>query len=926
MRKGSGNTGPKADAAVTRGTGIETDAPWDRVPWLQRQRVLLPDPVDGYLDRPELERRCGLMGHRLTLLSAPAGFGKTALLAHRCRDLREQGIRVAWLSLDQSDGPEALATYLLAAFQQAGVEIFNPQGTEAVAELGSGPDQGMSSEVAYRLSVLIAAVERLAAPCLLALDDVECLRDMADVRVLNVVLERAPANLRFAMAYRQRPTGLNIATPLLDASSVRVSAEQLRLSDAEIARFFRTPLSGGARRAIVKQSVGWPLALRIFRNAQEDGHTPEAGADTLASWIESRLWRGLAEKDRELVLDMALFDWFDAELMDEVLDGTDASARIAGMHSLNGLLQTTANGTTMRLHPLIGDYGASRRQQETPDRFRSIHAAIARSLVRRRQTVEALRHANAAKDTELIGRIAERSACLTAAVHDGPDVTRKIIGMLNDEIFSEYPRLALARCQTRTQAGDIEAAERDYRGISIRTAGFTRDRPDGDDLALGIEHKLLLGLMHVCGCRPHGMAEVAGIEEVADLVAAGIDLRIRSVFAYGICVASANVAEFGQAQDWGKRALAQLGERSHLAPRVLYELGQMAMAAGRTEAAASYYGDGLAIARSSYLRDSGAVAIGRVRRDELALEQTGDATPLGRGASLRLLGESAAVSSVYAASLGVLVQQALSRGDTEKAALIVEDAREYALRTRRPALAKHVAALEVTVLLADEQVEEATRAWQFDGLPESGADCLDIQRRGWRQTEMLATTRVRLCIARGHIQAAKETAAGMLRLAESRHLTRTVMRAEALSMVVALRVGDEPAAMGHLAAFVRHYAETGYAAGLATDHDVTVTLLDRLAEGQTQEAAGRLADVLRRRAMRGAATARVLTAAQIEVLELVARGEPDKRIASRLHLSVDGVRYRLRTAFAKLGVRNRFEAVLKARATGIMPSDAAPGS
>ena len=496
--------------------------------------------------------------------------------------------------------------------------------------------------------------------------------------------------------------------------------------------------------------------------------------------------------------------------------------------------------------------------------------------------------------------------------------------MLNGEIFSKYPRLALTRCQTQAQTGDVEAAERDYRGISIQTDGFRRDRPDGDDLALAIEHKLLLGVMHVCGCRPHGTAEVAGIDEVADLVATDIDFRIRSVFAYGICVASANAAQFAQAQDWGRRAMAQLGERSHLAPRVRYELGQVAMATGRPEAAADYYGEGLAMARSSYLRDSGAVAIGRVLKDELAFEQTADATASSRGASLRLLGESAAVSSVYAASLGVLVQKALSRGDTHTAAVHVEDAREYALRTRRPALAKHVAALQVTVLLADEQVEEATRVWQFDGLPEAREDCLDIQRRSWRQTEMLASTKVRLCIARGDIEAAKELAAGLRRLAESRHLTRTVMRAEALSAAVALRAGDQAAAMRHLAAFVRHYAETGYAAGVATHHDVILGLLDRLADERTLAAARRLADVLRRRAVPGAHTALALTAAQLEVLELVARGEPDKRIASRLHLSVDGVRYRLRTAFAKLGVRSRFEAVRKAQATGIMPSDAAP--
>ena len=93
-------------------------------PWLLRHKVEPPDPVKGYVRRAEVEKRSALTDHRVTVLHAPGGFGKTVLLARHCRALREQGVAVAWLSLDEKDGPESVAAYLALAFERAGLTIF----------------------------------------------------------------------------------------------------------------------------------------------------------------------------------------------------------------------------------------------------------------------------------------------------------------------------------------------------------------------------------------------------------------------------------------------------------------------------------------------------------------------------------------------------------------------------------------------------------------------------------------------------------------------------------------------------------------------------------------------------------------------------------------------------------------------------------
>lgn len=87
------------------------ELPPPEAPWLLRHKVEMPSPIEGYVARPEVEKRCVLTERRLTVLHAPGGFGKTALLARCCRVVRERGAAVAWLSLDEKDGPGSVAAY-----------------------------------------------------------------------------------------------------------------------------------------------------------------------------------------------------------------------------------------------------------------------------------------------------------------------------------------------------------------------------------------------------------------------------------------------------------------------------------------------------------------------------------------------------------------------------------------------------------------------------------------------------------------------------------------------------------------------------------------------------------------------------------------------------------------------------------------------
>ena len=105
-----------------------------------------------------MEARCVLTDRRLTVLHAPGGFGKTALLGHCWRALREQGVAVAWLSLDEEDGPGSLAGYLALAFEAAGLGTFGEGMGSKAGEFGVEPGPQADTQADWRINRLVRAV------------------------------------------------------------------------------------------------------------------------------------------------------------------------------------------------------------------------------------------------------------------------------------------------------------------------------------------------------------------------------------------------------------------------------------------------------------------------------------------------------------------------------------------------------------------------------------------------------------------------------------------------------------------------------------------------------------------------------------------------------------------------------------------------
>ena len=234
------------------------------------------------------------------------------------------------------------------------------------------------------------------------------------------------------------------------------------------------------------------------------------------------------------------------------------------------------------------------------------------------------------------------------------------------------------------------------------------------------------------------------------------------------------------------------------------------------------------------------------------------------------------------------------------------------------ALARFLSALRVSVLLADEQVEEAGRAWRFDRLPEQVADCTELGTQSWREAEMIVCARLRLFVAREEFDAARELGAALQAMSTERSLVRTQMRGLALSMVLEHRAGNADRARTHLVDYLKLFSEADYARPLVRERDVTLALLEDVADDVADAADGLRAAMLANAGAGKGALRPPLTRRELDVLTRLERYR-DKEIAWDLNLSYEGVRYRVRSIFAKLGARGRLDAVHRARAQGILP-------
>lgn len=876
-------------------TGTQADV----LRWLARRRVTVPDRVVGYMHRPEVTAQCIPSDRPLTIVHAPAGFGKTTLVAESCRAEAISGIPTAWLVLDELDDEETLDTYLAFAFREAGLNIG-----------GLLPDAARMHESDRRTTIALREVEADARPWVLALDEVERVVSKGGLSVLNELFRGDVPNLHIVLTCRQFPDGMDIAWPLFDRAKV-ITARELRFSRTEMTRFFGGGLSRREMARVARESAGWPIALHVERGKWEQGHAESArGVGDVAEYrLESRLWYDLSDEEQALVLDAGILEWMDAELLDEVLEGKDLMARLHSLPGVAGLLQPMRGGErkVWRLHSLVHELCVDRRRTETPARYRSIHRRLAWALARRGDTLAAARHAAEAGDAALMGEIVTRAGGVQLMLRENSERLLSVNGLLDDETLALYPRLLLVRIVAQVYRGEVEDAARQFAELEpeLRAAA-------ANDLQSECDLNLVEAILAHNGSEPVDSPRQRRVFAVSERLALQpeVDPVVRGDMELGMCYLHNLKAEFDPALERVRRARTSLGDESPYLQMVAdFQCGQVAMARGRVEEAAAWYRKGMTRSREQFLINPRVGAIAIVLTEELDFERN-------RVDSLKAIPLARACGDPASAEMAVEIARE-TRG-TDYALTVAEASWAGARRAGLQRLERSLAGLFVATLVAAGRVEEAEAHWREQTLPQSFEGCVDLAGQSWREMEVMSGARLRLCTAKGDFEAGRRLVADLLDVARQRGLRRTEMRALAQAMAHEHAAGKPELALGHLTAFLELFARTDYARPMVRERSSAVPVLEQFLETKPDLHLEDLAaDLLMAARMADSDAIPKLTAREFEVLRRL-ETRTDRQIALELGLTRDGVRYHVRHLFDKLRVRGRRAATERARSAGIL--------
>jgi len=405
----------------------------------------------------------GIREGQVLLLQAPAGFGKTALLAQWRRQWLQRGISAAWLTLDERDDRMRLISAIRYAVRMAA-----PKLSQSAQEAGSASD---AMAAATRC---LAEVASMAMPLALILDDIHTLQDPDARSLLAYIVCNAPANLTLALASRTRielPAAKrsgNTAWITLDAHTLRMTSKE---STAALSMRFGKGVDKDLAARLHATSEGWALGLQLMSSSIEQGtdashalELAERAAQGMEQYFTEFLLNRLSPAAVDLLLRISLVDVIHPGLCIALTGRPESAGELEQLRGSTPVLGATIGSDWMKMHPLAREVLRARATEKlSPAELQLVHERAVEWLARRGLDEQAAHHALAAGHADRAYELAER--CLYAlAVNGHLGRVQAQLDRMPPAVVIARPRLALAsafvKCvgETSTQAREMLAA------------------------------------------------------------------------------------------------------------------------------------------------------------------------------------------------------------------------------------------------------------------------------------------------------------------------------------------------------------------------------------------------------------------------------------------------------------------------------------
>src|SRR6516165_4489630 len=543
-------------------------------------KLYVPRPPAGLVARPRLAAALadGRAGG-LVLVSAPAGSGKTALLAGW---IRGQGRPAGWLSLDAGDNdPARFWRHAAAALDPVCPGISGRVGPL----LGPPPPASFQGPVTALINELAGAAG--GGEVLLVLDDYHVIGAGAVHASVGFLLEHRPPGLRLVLASRSDPP-LPLARLRARGQLTELRAADLRFTVDEAA-------------ALARRTEGWAVGLQLVGLSLR-GHHDAAGFVAAFSGSHRYILDYLTEEvlDRQpepmraFLLETSVLERLSGELCDAVTGRTGSQAMLEAVERA-GLFLTPLDEVRgwWRYHPLFADLLRARLHKDRPGALPALHRAAAAWFDASGLVHEAIEHALAAGETTRAAAMIERNFDDLVERAESATVDRWVAALPAD-LVSTRTRLLLAQALWVTWSGRLAEAERliaDAERALEDASNEPGERPDASVSALA-NVPAMIGLLRAGIAWRRGETEqMEAFAQQARVRLSADDRSLRLIVGWYLAAA-----------DWLRGRLAEAEQRlagadagphapggRHLALRAACDLGEVRRARADLDGALRAY-------------------------------------------------------------------------------------------------------------------------------------------------------------------------------------------------------------------------------------------------------------------------------------------------------------------------------------------------
>jgi LuxR family maltose regulon positive regulatory protein len=874
-----------------------------------------------------VERLEEATNREFVLVSTPAGFGKTTLLASWARSSERP---VAWLSLDGDDNdPVRFWRYIVAAVDRVHKGI----GEQVLSLLNPLAQATLRAVVTALVNELASGPGELV----LVLDDYHLIESHAVHDSLAFLLEHLSPGMHVVISSRSDPP-IPLARFRARGQLADLRAADLRftLEDAValLREVWELNLPEESIAALEERTEGWVTGLQLaalsLRGASDAARFIQGFTGSnryILDYLAGEVLEQQPGQVRSFLLETSVLAQLSGPLCDALTGRGDGQEMLEHLEQANlFLVPLDEERHWYRYHHLFADLLLARLGAADPKQVLELHRKAATWYQEYGMVGDAMRHALAAGEAEWAARLVEQHVEDLLLRGEG-ETLRGWLAALPQEVVRSRPRLALAQAIAAFNAGRLQVAE-PFLDAAERALAAAPSEPY--EPSIGKEMSMLANVPATIALVRAALVALRGdAQRTTELVRQAQAHLTEDERGPRISVRW-NLAQ----ADWmrghlaeAERAFADIvaegreGGESHLTLMLNASsvLGRMQRAQGRLEAALRTYQEGLEFAARSGPGVVLSTAVAHVGMAEVLYERNQLEQALSHAREGISLGGQLTSTQTLASGLATLAWIRQARGDPAGAREAMDEAYQVIPNREIVALHNPVPAERARLLLVQGDVQEVVRWVEERGLEDEGES-------GYaRELDYLALARVLL--SRNMADRALALLERLGAAAKAQTRVGSLVQVQVLQALGFQATGQADQAMQVLAQALMQAEPEGYMRTFVDEGRPMAALLHRaLARGVTSDYTARLLAAFPSVDQGIQASPppvpfpfnEPLSERELEVLRLLASGTSNQEIADELSIALSTARKHVSNILGKLGVHNRTQAVSRARDLGLL--------